>query len=235
MQKIRKYRRILRICPKSLRGIPKYLLENVTEPLKKKKCLAEVEVKELLSGHTIFEEKVDGGVVGIAWDGEKHLAIGKHSMINYDDNSKKFYGFNSWIYEHYEKIEKIPLGHIIYGEWLRAQHNIFYDKLSDYFLAFDIWDGNRFLDLYNRSEFLNKLGFAEVPFIYSGDDLDVEDILCVADGLSISNKSRFSSNEIFEGVVIKNYEKNLMGKYVRREFPESIDWLELPLVENRLI
>ena len=216
-------------------GIPKFLLENAADPPKKKKCLTEAEVKELLSGHTIFEEKVDGGVVGIAWDGEKHLAIGKHSMINYDDNSKKFYGLNNWIYEHYEKIEKIPLGYIIYGEWLKAQHNIFYDKLPDYFLAFDIFDGHRYLDLPSRSEFLNKLGFAEVPLIYSGDDLDVVDILCIADGFSINNRSRFSSSEM-EGIVIKNYDKNLFGKYVRREFLESAEehWLRLPIVENKL-
>lgn len=237
MQKIKKYNRIYRICPKKMRGIPKYLLENVADPPKKKKCLTEEEVKILLDGHTVFEEKVDGGVVGIAWNGDMHLAIGKHSMINYADNSKKFYGLNSWIYTNYEKIQKIPLGWVVYGEWLRARHNIFYDKIPDFFVAFDVWDGHRYLELQSRSDMLHRLGFAEVPLIYSGDNLDIEDVLCISDGLSISNKSRFSSSEIFEGVVIKNYDKQFYGKYVRREFLASIEknWLELPLVENRLI
>lgn len=231
-----KYRRIYRICPKNMRGIPRHLLKNVADPPKRKKCLTDDEVKALLGGHTIFEEKIDGGVVGIAWGGEKHLAIGKHSMIHYSDNSKKFYGLNNWIYVNYEKIQNIPLGWIVYGEWLRASHNIFYDNLPDYFVAFDVWDGHRYIDLHRRSEFLHELGFAEVPFIYSGIDLEIADVLCIADGLSMSNKSRFSSVEKFEGFVIKNYEKGLMGKYVRREFLESIEkhWLELPLVENRL-
>lgn len=239
MQKIKKYNRIYRICPKKMRGmgIPRHLLENAADPPKSKKCLTETEVKILLDGHTVFEEKVDGGVVGIAWNGDMHLAIGKHSMIPYDDNSKKFYGLNSWIYTNYEKIQKIPLGWIIFGEWLRSSHQIFYGELPDYFVAFDIWDGHRYLDLPSRSEMLHKLGFAEVPFIYSGDNLDIEDVLCIADGLSISNKSGFSSSETFEGIVIKNYDKQLYGKYVRREFMESIEkhWLELPLVENKLI
>ena len=236
MEKLRKYHRILRICPKNMKGVPEYLLENVADPPKKKKCLSRVDVKMLLEGHTIFEEKVDGGVVGLAWDGEKHLAIGKHSMIHYSDNSKKFYGLNSWIYENYEKIQKIPLRWIIFGEWLRASHNIFYNMLEDFFYAFDIWDGYRYLDLQNKSEFLYKLEFAEVPFIYSGDNLDIEDVLCIVNGLSVSNKSRLSNTEIMEGIVIKNYEKNLFGKYVRREFMNSIEkhWLELPLVENKL-
>lgn len=236
MEKIKKYDRIYRICPKKMKGIPKYLLENIADHPKKKKCLTDVELNTLLGGHTIFEEKVDGGVVGIAWDGEKHLAIGKHSMINYNDNSKKFYGLNSWIYSNYEKIQKIPLGWVVYGEWLRARHNISYDKLPDYFVVFDVWDGYRCIDLQSRSEFLRKLGFTEVPFIYAGVDVDIEDVLCIADGLSVSNKSRFSSVETIEGIVIKNYDKQLFGKYVRREFLESIEahWLKLPLVENRL-
>ncbi len=238
MQKIKKYHRIYRICPKKMRGmgIPRHLLENVADPPKSKKCLTEAEVKILLDGHTVFEEKVDGGVVGLAWNGDTHLAIGKHSMIPYDDNSKKFYGLNNWIYENYEKIQKIPLGWIIFGEWLRAKHNIFYNNLPDYFLAFDIWDGYRYLDLQSRSEMLYKLEFAEVPFIYSGDDLDIGDVLCIANGLSVSNKSRFSNSETFEGIVIKNYQKGLMGKYVRREFMDSIEanWINSPLIENRL-
>lgn len=238
MQKIRKYHRILRMCPKKMRGmnISKYLLENVADHPKSKKCLTEAEVKVLLDGHTVFEEKVDGGVVGLAWDGEKHLAIGKHSMIHYSDNSKKFYGLNSWIYENYEKIQKIPKGWIIFGEWLRAKHNIFYDNLPEYFVAFDIWDGYRYLDLHSRSDILCRLGFAEVPLIYSGDNLDVEDVLCIADGISVSNMSRFSSSEVFEGIVIKNYDKQLYGKYVRREFIESMEihWLKKPLIENKL-
>lgn len=219
-----------------MKGISKHLLENVADPLGSKKCLTDSEVNALLSGHTVFEEKVDGGVVGLAWNGTNHLAIGKHSMIHYADNSKKFYGLNSWIYSNYEKIQKIPLGWIVFGEWLRARHNVSYDMLEDFFYAFDIWDGYRYLDLQSRSEFLHKLGFAEVPFIYAGIDLDVEDVLCIADGLSHSNKSMLSSAETIEGIVIKNYDKQLFGKYVRREFMESIEahWLTLPLVENRL-
>lgn len=235
-RKIKKYHKIYRICPKNMKGIPEALLKNVADFPKRKKCLSEAEAKILLDGHTILEEKIDGGVCGIAWNGEKHLAIGKHSMIDPEDNSKKFYGFNSWIYENYEKIQNIPMGWIVFGEWMRASHNIFYDRLPDYFIAFDIWDGHRYLDLQSRSEFLYKFGFAEVPFIYCGTNLKVEDILCIADGIGVNNHSRFSSNELMEGIVIKNYDKGLMGKYVRREFLESMEehWLEKPLVENKL-
>lgn len=236
MYRVKKYDRIYRICPKKMRGIPKYLLENVADPQKSKKCLSEAEVNILLDGKVVFEEKVDGGIVGLAWDGEKHLAIGKHSKIPYDDNSKKFYGLNNWIFSNYEKIQKIPLGWVIYGEWLRAMHHIYYDNLPDYFVAFDIWDGYRYIDHQNRSEILRMLKFVEVPIIHYGENLHIKDVLCITEGLSVNNMSRFSNSETFEGIVIKNYEKNVMGKYVRREFMDSIEehWLKLPLVENKL-
>jgi len=241
MNKIKTYRRIYRVCPKMYTGwmkkVPKNLLGSVPNTPKRKKCLSEDEVKELLRGHVTIDEKIDGGVVGLAWGGVP-LVVGKHSMVNYDVSSKKFYGLGQWIYEHYEKISEIPLGWIVYGEWMRFRHNIPYVDLRDYFVGFDVWDGDkkRFLNIIDRSIFLDSLGFAEVPVIYSGTDLGVEDIICITEGVGgISNKSRFSSNEIIEGVIIRN-DNGLIGKYVRREFSDSIEenLMSLPLVENML-
>jgi hypothetical protein len=240
MDKIKHYRRIYRICPKMykkmLRNVPKNLIGSIADPPKRKKCLSEDEVKNLLRGHVTIDEKIDGGVLGLAWSGEIPLAVGKHGMVNYDNNSKKFHGLGRWIYSNYEKISKIPMMYIVYGEWMDAQHNIPYDGLPDYFLGFDIWNGHKFLDIIERSIFLYDIGFAEVPFIYSGTDLGIDDLICITEGVGgVSNKSRFSSNEIFEGLIVRN-DNGLVGKYVRREFLESIeeDWSKLPLIENKL-
>lgn len=219
-----------------LKNVPKVCLDNIADPPKRKKCISEEDVKNLLSGHTTIEEKIDGGIVGLAWDGNTHLAIGKHSMISNTENSKKFYGLNNWIYTNYEKIQQIPIGFIVYGEWMRASHNIFYNTLDDFFVAFDVWDGHKYLDVISRSIFLHEIGFAEVSTVYSGTDLGIEDILCICEGkFGVSNKSRFNSNETFEGLVIRN-DNGLVGKYVRREFMDSIEenWLNLPVVENKL-
>ncbi len=239
--KIEPYRRIYRICPKMYRSmlakVPKHLVGNIADPPKRKRCLSEDEVRTLLKGHVSIDEKIDGGVLGLAWNGNVPLAIGKHSMVNYDISSKKFHGLRSWIYSNYEKISKIPTGHIVYGEWMGAQHNIPYDRLPDYFVGFDVWNGNRFLDVMERSIFLYDIGFAEVPFIYSGSNLGVEDIICITEGVGgVNNKSRFSSKEMMEGIIIRN-DNGLIGKYVRREFLSSIEenWLTLPLIENKLL
>lgn len=218
--------------------VPKDLLDNIADPPKRKKCLSEDEVKDLLRGHVTIDEKIDGGVLGLAWGGVP-LVVGKHSMVNYDISSKKFYGLGEWIYKNYEKISEIPLGWIVYGEWMRAQHNIPYVDLRDYLVCFDVWDGDkkRFLNIIDRSIFLDTLGFSEVPVIYSGTNLGVEDIICITEGfMGVGNKSIFNSSEIMEGVIIRN-DNGLIGKYVRREFMESIEenWLTLPLIENKLV
>lgn len=242
MDKIKTYHRIYRICPRMYKGwmnkIPKNLVNTVPNSPKKKKCLSEKEVKALLNGHITIEEKIDGGVLGIAWNGNKPLIIGKHSMVNYNVSSKRFYGLTEWIYKNYESISNIPLHTIVYGEWMRASHNILYNKLPDYFISFDVYNGNEntFLNVTDRSIFLNEIKFKEVPTIYSGTDLSVEDIICIVEGIEeVSNKSKFNHNETIEGIIIRN-DNSLIGKYVRREFMNSIEehWLKAPLVENKL-
>jgi hypothetical protein len=244
LTKIKPYRRIFRVCPKRYRNmlkkVPKYLVESIADPEKGKKCLEEDEVEILLNGHVTIDEKIDGGVLGLSWDGIRPLVVGKHSMVNYDLSSKKFYGLREWIYVNYEKISKIPLGWVVYGEWMRARHNIPYNNLPDYFVGFDVFDGtikNGFLDVIDRSIFLDDIGFAEVPFVYSGTNLGVEDIICITEGVGgVDNKSRFNNEETLEGLIIRN-DNGLIGKYVRREFMGSIEenWLTLPLVENKLV
>ncbi len=241
MNKLKSYRRIYRVCPNMYKGwtskVPKNLIDTIPDIPKRKKCLSEDEIK-LLDENVTIEEKIDGGVIGISWNGSNPLIIGKHSMVNYNITQKKFYGLTEWVYKNYEIISNIPLNWIIYGEWMKASHNIFYNNLPDYFIGFDIYkkDKKEFLNVTDRSTFLCELGFEEIPIIYSGTNLGVEDIICITEGVGgVSNKSRFNHNEIMEGIIIRN-DNGLIGKYVRREFLNSIEenWLKLPLIENKL-
>lgn len=242
LTKLEPYRRIYRICPKKYKGllnkVPKNLRNNIADPLTGKKCLEEDEVKELFKGHVTIDEKIDGGVLGIAWSGTEPLIVGKHNMVDYNHSSKKFYGLREWVLTNWRKISQIPLGWITYGEWMRARHNIPYDNLPDFFIGFDVWneDRNTFLNYIDRSMFLDDIGFSEVPNVISGTNYGIEDIICILEGVGgINNKSRFNKNELMEGLIIRN-DNGLIGKYVRREFMESIEenWLTLPLVQNGL-
>ncbi len=181
----------------------------------------------------VIEEKLDGGIVGISWDhyNFRHLAIGKHKMIGNNDNDKRYHGLNKWIYKNYEKIQKIPQDWIVFGEWMKASHRIFYDELWDYFMAFDIWNGQKYIDYESKQKVLAQLGFEMIPAIYIGRIVRIKDII------SMIKKSTYSSYENMEGVVIKNYKKGLMGKFVSREFDDrdDEDWLKTPVIENKLI
>lgn len=218
---MRKYHRIYRICPKGMDMPPK------------KRCISDNEVNTLLEGDVVIEEKIDGGIIGITWDHSsfKHKAIGKHSIISSGDTSKKFYGLNKWIYHNYEKIMLIPNGWIIYGEWMRACHNIVYDLLPDYFIGFDIWDGYRYIDYKSKESLFKQFGFQMIPAIHIGKIKKVKDVI------DMVKRSLYSSFEQMEGVVVKNYEKGLMGKFVRREFDDRMNehWSKKLLIENKLL
>lgn len=152
-------------------------------------------------------------------------------MISNNDNDKRYYGLNKWIYKNYEKIEKIPQDWIVFGEWMKAEHRIQYDLLDDYFMVFDLWDGHRYIDYDNKKRFIEQLGFKMISAIYIGRIVGIKDII------GMIKKSAYSSYENMEGVVIKNYKKGLMGKFVSREFDDKADedWLTTPVIENKLI
>ena len=54
----------------------------------------------------------------------------------------QFATLNTWIAAHKTELCRVlePRRHILFGEWLRARHSVFYNRLPDYFLAFDIYD-----------------------------------------------------------------------------------------------
>ncbi len=220
----------------------------VSDGVTSKKLLTSSEIDALLDGEIVVEEKIDGGICGVSWrkDAYMHYAQGRGRVIQYTENSKPFYGFNKWIYSNYEKIQKIPDEHIIYGEWMGASHNIYYDLLPDYFIAFDVWNNikNKFLSYTEKTNLLERLEFSQVPLLFQGPvpkhtkghstkDDKILDVIT-----DMVTKSKYSTNQLAEGVVVKNYKKNklLMGKYVRQEFSDSLDehWLKMPLRKNGL-
>jgi hypothetical protein len=60
--------------------------------------------------------------------------------------------------------------YILFGEWCYAQHSVFYDRLPDWFLAFDIYDqgSRRFLSSVHRDRLLEKMSLAKVPCLGCG-------------------------------------------------------------------
>jgi len=192
-------------------------------------CLSKQEQNALLTGRVEITEKVDGANVGIirskqGWTLQKRRGLA-------DSIHPQFSFFWNWARHNEPKIVQIPIGWIIYGELMYAQHNIDYDKLPSYFLVFDIWNGKKFLDHGDRIQEVKKFGFQHVPVLYYGytETNSLDDFIMT---------SHCSFKDMMEGIVIKNYRKQQRGKLVRAEFIKQLEedehWMNKPVIRNKL-
>lgn len=122
--------------------------------------------------------------------------------------------------------------HRVFGEFLKWQHSINYDQLPDYFLSFDVWckKEGRFLGYDEKISVLEENGMPYTSLVYRGEVkelLDLEKFL---------GKSKFAEDQWAEGIVVKNYKKQMFGKLVRSEFLEGITdhWMTKEKKMNRL-
>jgi len=120
-----------------------------------------------------------------------------------------------------EKISRnriiIPEDYVFFGEAMH-KHTMGYDwEKVPPFLGFDIWDSKKgvWLDYPIVADIYQGLGLDVVPLI---DVVEAKDIIKVDD--SIVPQSRYSI-DFAEGVVFKNYDKQLFAKYVRPKFKEE--------------
>ena len=103
------------------------------------------------------QEKVDGASIGLSWlnDGpilrnRKHILKKGYSKIK-TPAKKQFTSAWNWIHDHkgdIKEVENMWQSQItIYGDYMFAQHSIYYDNLPDWFIAYDIWsvDDGKFL------------------------------------------------------------------------------------------
>lgn len=170
------------------------------------------------------QEKVDGSNMGISWiDGpiiRNRSNILKKGYIKKNTPAKRqFRPAWNWLHEHSKDIERISdecLSHItVYGEWMNFKHSIFYDKLPDIFLAYDIWsvEYSKFLDVDTFESLLDK---TNIRYIKSNkvNFNSIEDVVSYSEGNSEYREGKK------EGIVIRNNDSKF--KVVNRFF-ERID------------
>lgn len=100
----------------------------------------------------------------------------------------------------FERLESLAGQVSVYGEWMVAQHGTLYDRLPDYFLAFDVYrpETRQFLDPIEAEELLSEAGFSTVPRLYDGKWLPFGEL-----AKFLGKPSPFSSTEVAEGIYIK--------------------------------
>lgn len=178
--------------------------------VKGKFCLTQKEVSQLLAGKVVVTEKLDGANTGIFCKNDNIYLQKRRGNI--DGSHEQYKRFERWAYENTEKLKELRQGVVYYGELLYCTHSMEYDKLPDWFLVFDIYDlkEERYWDWDEVVKECEIVGLHTVPLLYEG--------VTTKEHLKSLIKKESAYGPISEGIVVKNYRKQMRGKVVKPEF-----------------
>ena len=201
-------------------------------PVTSKFNLDATQQKRLFAGEVIVEEKMDGSNVGIIRH-RKGFSLQKRGSLVGTSEHEQFSFFHNWAnQQRYDKIMALPEGTLMYGELLYAVHTIYYDRLPDYFLAFDVRRNGEWLDYDERKAFCDEYGFHMVPLIARGT-FTKDELQKMVPGPSAYGPEA-------EGIVVKRYAKHgyFRGKIVKpgfmKQLEESDHWTTYNVKRNQL-
>lgn len=185
------------------------------------------ETEGVLEGDVIIQEKIDGGNFRFYFTNEGQIIFGSRNL-NLSENEHELQGHNfkkviDYILKQIESVEvntQSLSNFIFYGEAC-IKHTINYDwDNMPLFLGFDVYNtsSEKYCNLKESEEFFSCLNLQMVPVLdktsVSVDELN-DDLVPISKYASPSAKDQKA-----EGIVIKNYDKQIFAKYVRDEFKE---------------
>jgi len=212
-----------------------YLTANKNQILRSDKLMTIEEKDDFLSHHIIIEEKIDGANLGISFDSDGNVKVqnrGEYLNKPYLGQWKKL---SEWLSCKEDKLfDCLGTEYILFGEWCYASHSLAYQKLPDWYIAFDVYDkkNQKFLSVQRRNHLLENCNIVVVPKITEGKFSLVE----LANFME--QKSLFTDGKI-EGIYLRYDEQRWLkkrGKMVRSGFIQNISehWTRKPLKINRL-
>ncbi len=186
------------------------------------------------------QEKVDGANMGVSWTSGPVLRnrnnILKKGYIDTDTPAKlQFRPAWNWIHDNRKDIIRIQDKYIsnvtIYGEWLYAKHSIFYDKLPDLFIAYDIYvcEENRFL---SPIEFEKVMSTTNISYVKSKKMI----FKSMSDVVTESERASIYRNGMSEGIVLKTENGLFLDETYKvvNKFFERSDNFNKELVKNKI-
>ena len=135
------------------------------------KVLSETERSEFLQHSLVVEEKVDGANLGISFDSEGNIRSQNRGAYLHLPGSGQWQKLGDWLAPRIDTLFELLTDRLIlFGEWCYAQHSVFYDRLPDWYLGFDVYDKQfgRFLSSERRDALLREMCIAQVPVLASG-------------------------------------------------------------------
>ena len=228
--------------------------------------LNNIDFGAILGKNIIIEEKVDGANVGVSFSENGRLLLQSRGHFLTGGYRERHYDlFKKWANSAVNELfERLGTRYIMYGEWLYAKHKIYYDRLPDYFLEFDVFDKENavFLSTEKRREILKDSPVFSVPVLASGVFNKKEDVLkylgkslyvsdsardnlietALKEGLNVEDVlSESDLSTLAEGLYIKVEENGIVEdrmKFVRSGYSQpqndSTRWIDKPIVPNKL-
>ena len=140
--------------------------------------LSQIPFDVIAGRRLVVEEKCDGANSAVSFDTDGGLLLQSRGHYLTGGWRERHYNlFKQWAGAHRDGLYAV-LGsrYVMYGEWMYAKHTVYYDRLSHYFLEFDILDRETgiFLDTPARRAMLAGLPVVSVPVLAEGVFTDKE-------------------------------------------------------------
>lgn len=188
------------------------------------------------------QEKLDGANMGVSWNNNGPIIRNRTNILKkgyIEKNTPAKLQFRpawNWLHSHKDEIKWIseqcysPI--TIYGEFLYAKHSIYYDKLPDLFIAYDIWsvEDRNFLSP-NICE--NLFSETSINFI-KPEAITFSSINEIVKYSELPSNYR---NGVREGIVIKTTDGKFIKDYykvVNKLFVRREDFNETELIKNKV-
>ena len=203
--------------------------------LRADKLLSPLEVNCFFSGEIVIEEKIDGANLGLSFDARGHLRFQNRGDWVDGRFSGQWKLLRGWASKHEAALHDVlPQNHVLFGEWCYAVHSVRYDRLPDWYLAFDVYDPKvrRFWSTRRRDALLTAAQIEQVPRISRGR-FALEDFKQILKGRSAFGPS------MREGLYLRIEDDGWLlnrAKLVNPEFTQAIarHWSKKPLESNAL-
>jgi ATP-dependent RNA circularization protein (DNA/RNA ligase family) len=199
------------------------------------KVLSESERDEFLQKCLVVEEKVDGANLGIAFDSQGNIRAQNRGAYLHLPGSGQWKKLHDWLTPRTDVLFDHLFDHfILFGEWCYARHSVFYNRLPDWFLGFDIYDKRfgRFLSSEHRDAFLREMCIAQVPVLARGH-------FSYPEIQKFLSTSKFGDQTV-EGIYLRFDQDDWLvqrAKLVRPAFIQAVEqhWSRSAIRPNRLM
>lgn len=190
---------------------------------------SEEEASIIFNSSILIQEKIDGANCGMTFlDGHpvvrSRTKILRKGQDLKNPSLKQFASAWNWMHENQQKFEQLAeIGpYSVYGEWMIQQHGMVYDRLSDWFIAYDLYDYEKqhFLAAHISDQILKSLMFETIPALILLDSKIVSYEFLE----ELANKTSFFSEQLREGIIVKTFDEQWTTgrfKMVRQGFDQG--------------